>query len=144
MLQALLLSCAVLLGTCSSNVVELTPANFDELTRNGDDWMLEFYAPWCSHCKSLAPHYAAAADALVGKVRFGMVDGSQFRSLSLRFSIGGYPTVFHLNGKTGDVRKAAIQFTSGSIIHFATSAWSSYPASPFLSSPCVDSHTRIT
>ena len=32
--------------------------NFDELVTNTDkDVLIEFYASWCGHCKSLAPKY---------------------------------------------------------------------------------------
>lgn len=40
--------------------------NFDELVVNNEkDTLIEFYAPWCGHCKKLAPAY----DELAEKVR---------------------------------------------------------------------------
>ena len=52
------------------DVTELTDSNFDSLVLNSEDmWLVEFYAPWCGHCKNLAPHWAQAASDLKGKVR---------------------------------------------------------------------------
>lgn len=32
--------------------------NFDEIvTNNNQDTLIEFYAPWCGHCKKLTPIY---------------------------------------------------------------------------------------
>jgi protein disulfide-isomerase A6 len=51
-------------------VVDLTPSNFDKEVINGDGvWIVEFYAPWCGHCKSLVPEYKKAAKALKGVVK---------------------------------------------------------------------------
>lgn len=51
-------------------MIELTDSNFDSLVLNSEDmWLVEFYAPWCGHCKNLAPHWAQAATELKGKVR---------------------------------------------------------------------------
>lgn len=39
-------------GGDKKDVIELTDDSFDKNVLNSDDvWMVEFYAPWCGHCK---------------------------------------------------------------------------------------------
>lgn len=41
--------------------------NFDELVNDPEkDVLIEFYAPWCGHCKSLAPKYEELAEKVSG------------------------------------------------------------------------------
>jgi protein disulfide-isomerase A6 len=59
--------CAHALYSSSSDVVSLSTSNFDRLVKESDSvWVVEFYAPWCGHCKSFATEYSKAATALKG------------------------------------------------------------------------------
>lgn len=51
--------------SAKSDVVELTPKNFDKLVIDSNEvWVVEFYAPWCGHCKQLTADYDIVATAL--------------------------------------------------------------------------------
>jgi len=76
-----------------SQVVELTSANFNQVLQSDEVWMVEFYAPWCGHCKNLAPHWAAASAQLKGKVNLGAVDATVHSDLGSKYGIRGYPTI---------------------------------------------------
>jgi protein disulfide-isomerase A6 len=76
------------------DVVILTDANFDELVMHSNDlWLVEFYAPWCGHCKRLEPEWSDAATKLKGEVKVGKVDATVEQRLGSRFGIRGYPTI---------------------------------------------------
>ena len=55
--------------------------------------MVEFFAPWCGHCKALAPEWAAAASAMKGRVSFGAVDCTQHQSVCDQYDVKGFPTI---------------------------------------------------
>jgi len=39
-------------SSSEEDVVELTESNFKKLVMQSDDmWLVEFFAPWCGHCK---------------------------------------------------------------------------------------------
>lgn len=76
------------------DVIELTDENFDKLVLGSEDmWLVEFYAPWCGHCKNLAPIWAAAATELKGKVKLGALDATAHTAKASLYEIRGYPTI---------------------------------------------------
>ncbi|KXZ52890.1 hypothetical protein GPECTOR_8g270 [Gonium pectorale] len=56
-------------------------------------WLVAFYAPWCGHCKQLAPKWAAAAGSLKGVVRVGAVNCDEHKAVCSEQGVSGYPTI---------------------------------------------------
>ncbi|KAG2391115.1 hypothetical protein LR48_Vigan07g050100 [Vigna angularis] len=80
--------------TETSSSVELNSGNFDELVLKSKElWIVEFFAPWCGHCKKLAPEWKKASNNLKGKVKLGHVDCDAEKSLMSRFKVQGFPTI---------------------------------------------------
>ncbi|KAF9291793.1 protein disulfide isomerase (PDI) protein [Mortierella alpina] len=97
-LGALLFSQSVLAGLYSSkdNVVDLNARNFHSEVMDSDHVvMVEFYAPWCGHCKNLVPQYKAAAENLRGIAKLGAVDcdNDANKPLCSQHGIQGFPTI---------------------------------------------------
>merc|ERR1711879_331221 len=55
--------------------------------------MVEFYAPWCGHCKQLAPKYEQCARQFKNRAGFAAVDATSESELSRIININGYPTL---------------------------------------------------
>ncbi|KAJ3092693.1 hypothetical protein HK102_004155 [Quaeritorhiza haematococci] len=78
------------------NVLALTPNDFDKHIDGSKHALVEFYAPWCGHCKALAPTYEELGDAFAhakDKVVIAKVDADAHRDLGGRFGVQGFPTL---------------------------------------------------
>lgn len=88
----------------ASSVIDLTPTNFDEVVlKSGKPALVEFFAPWCGHCKNLAPVYEELATGFqhaAGKVSVAKVDADEHKSLGKRFGVTGFPTLKWFDGKS--------------------------------------------
>lgn len=78
-----------------SDVVVLDASNFDDVVGKDKDVLVEFYAPWCGHCKKLAPEYdqLAAAFKRTKSVAIAKVDCDKHKDVGNRFDIKGFPTI---------------------------------------------------
>lgn len=111
-LCALIICCAITLpsttsaknanagfGTASAynlqELVDLNEGNWEEMLK--DEWMVEFFAPWCPACKNLQPTWEKLA-GVAGEmgVHIGKVDVTTSPSLSGRFLVTALPTIYHV------------------------------------------------
>uniref|UniRef100_A0A8B9JT34 Protein disulfide-isomerase A3 n=1 Tax=Astyanax mexicanus TaxID=7994 RepID=A0A8B9JT34_ASTMX len=76
-----------------SDVVELTDVDFDYVAAEHETMLVKFYAPWCGHCKKLAPEFETAAKRLKGVVTLAKVDCTSSTEVCGRFGVTGYPTL---------------------------------------------------
>ncbi|CAN9503564.1 unnamed protein product [Ophioblennius macclurei] len=75
------------------DVLELGDADFDYLASEHETMLVKFYAPWCGHCKKLAPEFEKAASRLKGSVQLAKVDCTDHTETCARFGVTGYPTL---------------------------------------------------
>jgi len=69
--------------------------NFDELVTNSKkDVLIEFYAPWCGHCKKLAPVFDELGEKLKGEdVDIVKMDATA-NDVPSPFEVQGFPTLY--------------------------------------------------
>lgn len=88
-----------------SAVVKLDQASFKHFISENPLVMAEFYAPWCGHCKKLAPEYVVAAESLQKEnIPLIQIDCDDNRDLCMELQVPGFPTIKVI--KDGDISSA--------------------------------------
>jgi len=101
----------------SADPVLLTPQNFLTVVNGKHNVLVNFFAPWCPHCKKLEPEYEKLANSYPSgnaeEIIIAKIDASNYREFSSsKFKIEGYPTlILFLKGDTDPVSTQGFKYT---------------------------------
>ncbi|VDL74953.1 unnamed protein product [Nippostrongylus brasiliensis] len=88
---------AITLGVFGAgDVLEYTDSNFDDLIQSHEVALVKFYAPWCGHCKKMAPEFDKAATKLKANdppITLIKVDCTVEKTTCDKFGVKGFPTL---------------------------------------------------
>eukprot|EP01060_Flectonema_neradi_P008042 TRINITY_DN1573_c0_g1_i1.p1 TRINITY_DN1573_c0_g1~~TRINITY_DN1573_c0_g1_i1.p1 ORF type:complete len:199 (+),score=47.79 TRINITY_DN1573_c0_g1_i1:58-654(+) len=95
-------TCAALLlaatAVTNAEVVEITNDNFESIQAEGKFLFVKFYAPWCGHCKRLAPDWDKLGENMnKDKVTIAKIDCTVEDKVCSKFGVSGYPTLKYWN-----------------------------------------------
>ncbi len=93
-----------------SKVLEFTDDNFEtELYNVKSPVIVDFYAPWCGHCRTQLPIIEQLADEMTDKAVFAKINVDENREKADEFFISGIPAILVFkNGKLVE-QKSGVQ-----------------------------------
>lgn len=122
--SALAAACLGMMLT-SGGAIELTQDSFDKkVQESGDDiWLVDFYAPWCGHCKRLSPVWDQAEETIEKEgisVKLGKVDCTAHKPICKRYGATSFPTLKVLSDAGKTVKDFRGGRTAEQIVEYAT------------------------
>ena len=91
--------------TANNDIVDLDSRTFTPSLLDGNIWLIEFYAPWCSHCtafmssyQQVAKYFHAQQPTDQRRIRVAKINGESERALASRFGVKAYPSFFLVDG----------------------------------------------
>ena len=82
----------------ANKAIEITDANFDEITSTDKPVLVDFWAEWCGPCRMIGPVVEELAGEYEGKAVIGKVDVDRNPQISAKFGIRSIPTLLVLKG----------------------------------------------
>lgn len=114
-------------GTCGAALMPGKPVAVDfktlEKAAKTDEvaLMVDFWAPWCGPCRTMAPEFEKAALGLKGKMRLAKIDTQAHPQASSRWNIRGIPALIIFRNSREIAREAGAR-PAADIIRFGEAA----------------------
>jgi len=103
------------------DVLKLGADSFDAAVEQHDFLLVKFMAPWCGHCKSMAPEFKKAATELKSldiNVALGDVDATVENDLAAKYGIEGFPTLKFFKKNADNALEYSGGRTAGEIVNW--------------------------
>lgn len=110
------------LALLDGTAIELNDETFDQVAgRTEIPLVVDFWAPWCGPCRTMAPQFDQAAKTLKGRALLAKVNSDDSPRLSQRFAIRSIPTLIRLD-KGVEAQRQTGATQAAQIVAFARTA----------------------
>ena len=86
------------------NVKEVSDSSFDgDILKSSVPVLVDFWAPWCGPCRSVAPVIDELATQYAGKLKVAKINVDESTEVAMRYQITSIPTfILFKNGQVAD------------------------------------------